>query len=77
MVCKEFFQPHRIKSHKPQSTSIRHADGFFTTSDVVEIRDITSSFYHHLLNVVPISRNKMSKRDYVWVLISNRVSSQM
>mgnify|MGYP007067645428 CR=1 FL=1 len=53
-VCKGFFQPHHIKSHKSQLTSMRRVDGSFT-SDVVEMRDIASSFYSHLLTAALIS----------------------
>ena len=71
-ICKGFFEPHRIKSHKSQPTSMRRVDGSFT-SNVIEMRDITSSFYSHLLTAVPISSNNVIKRDVVWVSVSNRV----
>ena len=75
-VCKRFFHPHQIKTYKPHLTSTRHFDGSFT-SDVVEMRDIPSSFYHNLLTTAPLSRNSLIKREYVWASVSNRVSLQM
>ena len=75
-VCKGFFEPHRIKSHKSQPTSMRREDGSFT-SNVIEMRDIASSFYSHLLTAVPLSRNNVIKREVVWASVSNRVSLDM
>ena len=63
-VCKRFFHPHQIKTYKSHPTSMRRFDGSFT-SDVVEMRDIASSFYHNLLIAAPLSRNSLIKRDYV------------
>ena len=75
-VCKEFFQPHRNKSNKSQPSSMRRVDGSLT-SDVVEMRDIASTFYRHLLSANPIARNNLIKRDLVWDSVSNRVSVEM
>ena len=55
---------------------MRRVDGSFT-SDMVEMRDIASSFYSHLLTTTPISRNNLIKRDLVWASVSNRVSFEM
>ena len=48
---------------------MRRVDGSFT-SDMVEMRDIASSFYSHLLTV-PVSRNNLIKREFVWASVSN------
>ena len=64
------------QAYKPHPTNMRHFDGCFT-SDVVEMRDIASTFYHNLLTAAPLSRNSLIKREYVWASVSNRVSLQM
>ena len=76
IIHKQFFQPHRIKTHKHQLTSMRCFDES-VTSDVIEMRDTTSSFYRNVLIAIPFLRNNLIKRDYVWSSVSNRVSSQM
>ena len=55
---------------------MRRVDESFTL-DEVEMRDIASSFYSHLLTTTPISRNNLIKRDLVWASVSNRVSFEM